>query len=758
MSIESSLTQIIAAITEVEQPKTRTVRVAPGFNGTNIPLGETQKKAVAFNNQLHNSIKMGEWDRGMQLLRTAQDEALGIHAHYNKTARLYSRDARQQHRKGVDNVMADCASFATMGLALLQNAEMLLDIHGKITEDDNKVLRDSLKAAGVTFIQQMLANKQEAAWTLKQFIHEYVKPLVADQLLVSPQKALALLAYNRHLAQMHVVPDDVVTQSRIVAGGKSTDIFQAEITGVEMTPALREEWKTALGEEPPQWFTAQSSVKQKILKYHLEKILENNKDGDRIQLSSQLYNTLPGAKNVGMKVTGVVEERNGTKKANILNKTFHSGTFATLVPKTSKDERLRLTKMTGDQLSDWMRSDVPEAQKQDTPVHFAVLNSALNPTGADNPIVTHSLNASEAKGAQFSVSNLPFNVLRRVSHNQTAAMKIALNSIVTFLPEINESGGLIEDFLLGKTSRYPKTAIKALKATGETLERIVQAIQLACKLKRKLSQRKVVADKNNENLARLALFNQICFLLDWRSASMCKSGKDRAGSAMFMTTHRALYEHFRGVGAADDHSDKHSLSLGIAEALAADGHQQHMAGERGATLGCRGLIHHALAALPVWFSQRIKRAVVRKTGSYNRKQKIFKHFKRQKNRPNPYVLPTSASLAKCKKGIIKHLEKYIAKRTLCLAAMGFFGIEKGGINPNLTKGKIKHALATIHTLRALMPSAKIEDDLQATQDALDNAIKTNNELAVAEKGEAVKNKDDGELAKLLRRVVVASAA
>lgn len=560
----------------------------------------SQRNQSDIHEELKTALSTGNLAIAIERLAELKDFNNGINWIINDEASkdfkhgILIRDAR----KVVDNPTNAYYGQAIMALNFIRAAQKLLAIEGKDPELINVDIEKLLKEIETKY---EIEGEAGVLAVMAQFNKE-INSNLARHLGISESESATRMKKARDFMNFDDTHRHVVTVDSI-PGYPSKYIFQAEIIKTELTDEQKLEYKNKKEKE---WYQALPIWQRKLVDAY-----ENDITGGRKVIPTQLRDCVIGARNAGMKISGLGGE---DATPEITDISFHSGTVSHLGKKVSKSENQRIAAMNARQYQSWTEK----------PIHMLTLNAEYNITGNDREIVLNSAYAMKANSG-FTHSNVCFNIFRLFTPNRYAGIQSKLNMVADKFekdhPQLNQEAIDLCRYIKGKRAKgnyhMQLEKIDSMVAKGLLSHEESMFLISAVNCRHAIKMNILPLDADNRNLVIGSSINFIDnYIKDMpgfaETVSACQSGKDRDGILMNETTNLS-------VSTSKTFKENRSIQAQITNQTSKSGHQAFMAGIQGGTLGCFGIKKDSQAALPDRYPEEVQSNLIQPEASYNGK-------------------------------------------------------------------------------------------------------------------------------------------
>lgn len=602
------------------------------------------------------------FSEAIQRYSAAADLENGIERHYSRPhpdgSVTLIRDARAlDASSGTDHLRDD---FARQFLNAARTSMKLCELHGKPMDGDTT-------AQFAKLLQDQLTHLDKAE-DPKKAIQECNAALLAfhcKQTGMNPKEAEKEFKQARDYMNFQDQHFDIVTISANKDGrtGAPKVVVEADVMVKELTPQQRSEYEAiaripermelirkradaALAGEPlpevldmpplPKWYRALPVLEQRLLQEVAGDVAAGTKS-----IPTQLLD-IAGTRNAWVKQVAVADApAAGTPVAlRVVNETAHCG--ALYSTSKNQEQAQHIANENARQLKAALGGR-PHVNTLNSPTFFRIPNPFSH---EERDIVPQTRKALEGVGGAHS--GTPFNFIRNVSRADHDGFKQQLTEIAGTLDGV---AGLehVKAYLEGKNVEGEKRGFfgrMADKVTGRevTFEMAQAQIQAAAAsnpgdpalkiLREAISLRRdikagnpIFRDGENHSLTKATtsallandvndvirgtktstLVPGLAQLEPLASVVSCKSGKDRTGVAMF---------NVAAVSVAHALGQNADQLMETRRVMANTGHEQHRAGEQGATLGNRGIQSTTRDAVPD--SWGLRDVLNRATANFNK--------------------------------------------------------------------------------------------------------------------------------------------
>lgn len=433
---------------------------------------------------------------------------------------------------------------------------------------------------------------------------------------------LASHAMNIHNENAHISTITTVDKKTII----ESDLMALGVTQnqKEMLLDIRNPINSVTAEP---WFEEQTPFRQALIRDVAQNVV-NDKGEQMKVMPTQLRTLMPLAKNVGLKVTSVVDDAG---KVQQVSENLHSG--AIFFSAKAADEYAKTRK--GVQLEE-MAKQVASFTPEGVKLNQVNSTSPINPFNrAEKQADEQSAKAMQATG-NFATTT-PFNTFRKVSKNRTDGYDAVLSSVASAtFSEFGHKGVNISQYLNGKGKLKEATkqlaTLKDEHKTDPKKLQILDTLETAINAKELLNKGTSFFERKfgNNNLKLFEYFSELNTAIHTKNGALkeglsnpqsqealnqapymsfnCMSGKDRTGVAMFTATVMSVSKFFKETfGTVEKQQD-------VAQVINMAGHTQQIPSQN--NIGSHGVKSDSETAqkTPIFKDNLLTRA----TASFNK--------------------------------------------------------------------------------------------------------------------------------------------
>lgn len=611
------------------------------YLGTQISQIDKQKKIenIDFRLAVRKAIEHENYDLVMSLLAQSIDNRQQIKWHvcpiFNQHETLI-RDGRlctPPDGFNPESYIMMATNYVRGALDLLHTASNRINRH-EIQRQVKYAIQDALYTFNL-----IVRNLPEPSKTMEWLEHfdGFLITQLAYAIDITLDQAEQRLTLAKEFSQLKNPSRNLVTLFDIEkADGTVVTGFECDLALSELTPNLLDEYQNR---QKKIWYQSLENWQQRLVDLYTDTI----KTGKHV-IPTQLRTILPGLRNAGLSITGVLE-----KDIKILNSNFHSGTLVFLGTQKNVDEVKRINLLNGEQLKTYTKAGK---------ILALTTNTDINPTGNDKAIVKNTKFIMQNMQGGLH-TNLPFNFARRLSTNDYSGIKGLLEEIATtFIPSLQnlyldcspmeartEFFKEILNYLTNKIQlkeedilrctlileSVKKTIQKHSKESAGQIEKLSKIIELSLIICLSINNHWDFKDADNSNLRIACYVNILIFELgyfkDIAINSSCESGKDRTGILLYRTAaisiNQYVYDSYVLSKLPADIKERVAKNcINIAKA----GHERFKPGIDSGTFGVK---EDSRGAMPqTEFPKEVADYLIRKTASFNKHLPVNNTYKR----------------------------------------------------------------------------------------------------------------------------------